>query len=133
MGTFKMDFTNVPDVQQPLAAGIYTGRVEIAPALVPNKKGTGTNLEIHFEIVDPPDAAGKKIRDWIALGYDFGEVAAKRFFKGCGLDVDGGEIEIDLDELIGKQCQFSVTNSTGKDSDGVVIERANIKQYMFGD
>ena len=117
MSTLNLDFTNVSTGFEVLPAGNYSG-VITKVELRTNKAKDGQYLNIEWEVRDENDKI-KKVWDMCSLKpaalWKLKELMAK-----LGFEVEGA-INLDVEEFVGKTCDFELKIDTydGKDRNKV--------------
>lgn len=128
MSTLNINLDEVPD-SLTIEPGVYKAQVTEVPQQQANKKGTGSNLVVECVILEGK-YSNFKVKDYIPLS---SPIHLKQLCKAVGVTADGGQLN--LEELVGKDFQIVVTNtSTTKDKNGVetgkTVVFSNVEEYL---
>ncbi len=124
MGHIQVNFDDVPDRMEPLAAGVYVMVVKEAN-IEPTKDGKGEKVVVQMAVNDGPNE-GRMVFDHLSLKLPIG---LKALMKSAGLKV--GPSGVNTEDLIGKIVRVRVKARTYKDPEsGEVKETSSVAEYL---
>jgi len=138
MPLLDINYGEVPDQIEPIAAGVAILEVAKVPEIKPTEKGTGNMLVVEFRVVQHESFQatseknmerfkGRSMTDWIFLN-EFGIVKSKHLIVGLGMPPSNG---VNTEEMLGKKTKAIIVPATFKDeSTGEVKPSAKIKDYL---
>lgn len=127
MSHIQINFDEVPDQVQPVAAGEYIVVIENAE-VQDTKKGDGQKVVVEMKISDENNPMfGRKLFDHIGLK---NPISLKRLCKSAGVSVGSGGLNVE--DLVGKTAEVRVKIRTYKDPEsGETKETPSIADYLI--
>jgi len=107
VGVINLDFTGVADGFEALPVGLYL--IAVQKIEMAKSKAGNAMLNVTLTVLEPTEFAGRYLWDRLSL-LPQSRWVVKRFLKGIGVaDEDlAGELEVDLDEIVGAESVVEV-------------------------